>query len=146
MTSCDTNILYAALDSRSVHHDRARAFLDGMRNAADFAICELVLVELYGLLRNPAVSRTPCSAAEAAALVTRFRTHPRWQTLDYPGPQSGVMRDFWNRVAAPSFPYRRIYDLRLALTLRHGGIRAFATRNTKDFQGLGFDRVWDPLA
>lgn len=145
MTSCDTNILYAALNSSSALHDRARAFLQSMRDATDFAVCELVLLELYGLLRNPAVSRTPCSAAEAAALVTRFRSHPRWQVLDYPGPQAGLMQELWRRVADETFPYRRLYDLRLALTLRHGGVRAFATRKVKDFQDLGFETVWDPL-
>jgi len=146
VTSCDTNILYAALDNRSAVHGRARAFLQSMRNASDFAICELVLIELYGLLRNPVVTRKPCSAAEAAGLVARFRAHPHWQVLDYPGPQAGLMQELWKWAADSAFPYRRIYDLRLALTLRHSGVRAFATRNVKDFQGAGFETVWDPLA
>jgi len=146
MTSCDTNILYAALDSRSAVHEQARSFLQGMKNAQDFGICELVLIELYGLLRNPVVTRTPCSAAEAAALVARFRSHPRWQVLDYPGPKAGLMQELWTRAAEAAFPYRRIYDLRLALTLRHCGVRSFATRNVKDFQNASFEKVWDPLA
>lgn len=145
MISCDTNILYAALDSRSAFHEAARAFLHDQRDKQEFALCELVLIELYGLLRNPTVSRLPYSADEAVAAIARFRSHPRWQVLDYPGPQAGVMVEFWRRAADPRFPYRRIYDLRLALVLRHGGVTAFATRNVKDFEGLGFKRVWDPL-
>lgn len=145
MISCDTNILYAAIDSRSARHDVARQFLMSFQQRDDFALCELVLVELYGLLRNPAVSLVPCSAAEAAGVIETFRGHPRWQILDYPGPQSGVMSELWKVAGERSFAYRRIYDVRLALTLRHYGVTEFATRNKKDFQGFGFGKVWDPL-
>lgn len=50
------------------------------------------------------------------------------------------------RVARPRTPYRVLFDARLALTLRHHGVTELATCNTKDFQGYGFTRVWDPLA
>lgn len=146
MTSCDTNILFAALDAESVHHLRARAFLETQRDADDFGLCELVLMELYGLLRNPAVCKCPYPSDEAAKVIQRFRTHPQWVVLDYPGPQAGIMRSLWQSAASPSFPYKRIYDLRLALTLRYHGVREFATRNIKDFEDAGFLRVWDPLA
>ena len=39
-----------------------------------------------------------------------------------------------------------IYDIRLALTLRHYRVTHFATANAKHFQGFGFDKVWNPLA
>ena len=41
---------------------------------------------------------------------------------------------------------RRIYDARLALCLLAHGVREFATVNVKDFAGLGFRRVFNPLA
>ena len=91
MMSCDTNVLFAALDSDSVHHASAVAFLNGMRDSEQFGLCELILVELYGLLRNPTVSKRPQNGAEAARVIQRFRSHPRWLVLDYPGPQSDVM-------------------------------------------------------
>jgi toxin-antitoxin system PIN domain toxin len=146
MTSCDTNILFAALDSASARHHEAREFLLSFQTSDGFALCELVLVELYGLLRNPTVCRQPYGATEAAQIVQRLRSHPHWAVLDYPGPQAGLMKQLWSRSAEPSFPYRRIYDLRLALTLRHHGVTEFATRNVRDFQSVGFPRVWDPLA
>ena len=40
---------------------------------------------------------------------------------------------------------RRIIDVRLALTLHHAVVTEFATSNPKDFEGLGFQRVWNPL-
>jgi len=145
VTSCDTNILSAALDSESACHARAIAFLDGHRDSERFALCELVLVELYGLLRNPTVSKRPLSAGEAADVIRRFRSHPRWQRLDYPGAQADIMKRLWEMAARSVFPYRRIYDARLALTLRHHGVTEFATANVKDFQDVGFRRVWNPL-
>jgi len=38
-----------------------------------------------------------------------------------------------------------IHDTRSALTLLAHGVREFATANVKDFGGLGFKRVWNPL-
>ena len=44
-----------------------------------------------------------------------------------------------------NFARRRIYDTRLALSLIHSGVTEFATANPKDFAGLAFRRVWNPL-
>jgi len=41
--------------------------------------------------------------------------------------------------------FRRIIDTRLGLTLLHHGVSEFATTNKKDFAGLGFQRLWNPL-
>jgi toxin-antitoxin system PIN domain toxin len=146
MTSCDTNVLFAALDSESAHHESAVVFLNSMRDSERFGLCELVLVELYGLLRNPTVSKRPQSGGEAAHVIQRFRSHPRWLVLDYPGAEANVMNQLWELASNPAFPYRRIYDARLALTLRYHGVNEFATRNVKDFQGFGFKKLWNPLA
>jgi uncharacterized protein len=43
------------------------------------------------------------------------------------------------------FARRRIYDARLALSLRRQGIKEFATANVADFEDFGFERVWNPL-
>ena len=47
--------------------------------------------------------------------------------------------------ATPNFAFRRIIDVRLAATLRHFEVTQFATTNVKDFRGLGFSKVWNPL-
>ena len=145
MMSCDTNVLFAALDSTSLRNAAATDFLRRRTDSDQFGVCELILVELYGLLRNPTVSRQPYDAVEAAQVVQRFRSHPRWLLFDSPNPQAEIMKRLWVLAAAPAFPYRRIYDVRLALTLRHHGVTEFATCNVKDFQGFGFKKVWDAL-
>jgi len=145
MISCDTNILFVALEVSQPGHLTARRFLEAHQNDPEFALSELSLMELYVLLRNPATARRPLPAAEAVALVQRLRQNPRWDVLDYPGPSAGIMGELWQLASTADFARRRVFDARLALTLRHHGVTEFATNNLKDFQEFGFDRVWDPL-
>lgn len=145
MISVDTNVLLTAIEPSSAGHQAARAFLASLQGRDDVAISELVLVELYGLLRNPAIVARPAAASAAAGVCQTFRRHPRWRLLGFPRDSVRLHRELWERVAQPRFPRRRIYDLRLALSLRHQAVTELATVNVKDFAGLGFDRVWNPL-
>ena len=108
-------------------------------------MCELVLIELYVLLRNPAVLKNPLDAPDAAALVQTFRQHPGWTLMDYPGDTPSVMAEVWRFAAQPGVGRRVEFDARLALTLRHHGVTEFATRNQAHFTPFGFTRVWNPL-
>jgi predicted nucleic acid-binding protein len=104
-------------------------------------ICDYVLLELYNLLRNPAVMQEPIPAAKAVAIVTRYLKFPAVMRAE----NAPIMDEVWKIAARPSIARRRVFDLRLGLTLRHHGVTHFATANTKDFKGLGFERVWNPL-
>ena len=55
------------------------------------------------------------------------------------------MMPFGQKARAKDFAFRRLYDARSALTLVTQGVTEFATVNVKDFVGLGFQRVWNPL-
>jgi predicted nucleic acid-binding protein len=81
MLSIDTNILLPAVDSGDTDHLAAAAFLRSMQGRDDVVISEFILLELYGLLRNPAVMGSPLSAVSAAAVCEAFRAHPRWQLV-----------------------------------------------------------------
>ena len=142
MIAPDTNLLFAWLNRGHTAHAPAAAWFDSHQGNAEFALCELCLVELYGLLRNDVLLTRPMSAAAAVETIQRLRHHPQWELIDYPG---GLMESVWPHAAAPQFARRRIYDARLALTLRHHGVTEFATANVKDFEGFGFTRVWNPL-
>lgn len=141
MLSVDTNILVYALDEESASHKAARAFLDEHATDPQMAISELVLTELYLHLRNPAVFRRPCEPQEAVSICGQFRSAPHWRLIEC----ANVMDDVWPMAAEKGFARRRIIHARLALTLRHHGVTEFATANTKDFSGFGFERVWNPL-
>lgn len=145
MIALDTNILLPAIETANPDHRRAAAFLGSLRAESDVAVSELVLIELYGLLRNPRVLSKPVTAIEAAAVCQSFRQHPRWQLLGLP-PDGRAFHDaLWSNLRDPRTPRRRIYDLRLGMSLVAQGITDFATVNLKDFQGIGFKKVWNPL-
>lgn len=147
MISFDTNLLLYSLNRDCAEYDGARSFFNSLPTVAGtVAISELVLVELYVLLRNPAVLRHPLDPADAASLIQAFRQHPTWVLLDHPGDRSGVMDEVWRLAAQPSIARRVVFDARLAFALKHHGVTQFATRNEIHFAGLGFDRVWNPLA
>ena len=82
MRSCDSNILLYSLNAGCPEHARAQEYLAEAALDRDFVACELVLLELYFLLRNPAVLRHPLSAAEAVAVVQQYRRNPRWAVID----------------------------------------------------------------
>lgn len=58
-------------------------------------ICELVLLELYVLLRNPAVLVKPLDSAAAVAVCTAFRRHPCWQVVGFPTDSRAFHDEFW---------------------------------------------------
>lgn len=145
MISIDTNILFPLVVENHPRHTQAAAFVDSLQTRSDVAISELVLLELYNLLRNPAVMTQPLSANAAVDVCEAFRQHPVWQTLGFP-PESRPFHDaFWPRLRQPGFARRRSFDWRLALSLLQQGVTEFATVNQKDFAGFGFEKVWSPI-
>jgi toxin-antitoxin system PIN domain toxin len=143
--SIDTNILFAAVEVSNASHEAAAAFLEGADARDDIALSELALLELYVLLRNPAVLVRPLDAPKAAAVCQAFRAHPRWQVLGLPNENRAFHDAFWPRLATKEFARRRAFDWRMALSLLQQGVDEFATINTRDFAGFGFRRVWNPL-
>lgn len=145
MISIDTNILLPAVEAKNADHVKAAAFLESLTARDDVAISELALVELYVLLRNPAVLSQPLTPADAVRVCEEFRRHPAWQIIGFPGDSRAFHDAYWPKLAAKGFARRRAYDYRLALTLIRQGVRDFATVNIGDFEGFGFRRVWNPL-
>ncbi|TDU66063.1 toxin-antitoxin system PIN domain toxin [Prosthecobacter fusiformis] len=141
MLSFDTNLAVHAANSASPFHAKAADFIKSLVTRKDVAICELVLVELYLKLRNEKIFSRPLSAEKAAAVCQSYRKNRAWLLIE----SAPVMDDVWQQAAGSQFAFRRIIDLRLALTLRHHGVTEFATANEKDFQNLGFSRIWNPL-
>lgn len=145
MISIDTNILFAAIDADHALHEEASAFVDSLRDRDDVAISEFMLLELYCLLRNPAVLVKPLSSSAAVDVCEAFRHHPNWQVIGFPPDSRSFHDQFWPRLRGKDFARRRAFDWRSGLTLIQQGVTEFATVNLKDFQGFGFTRVWNPL-
>jgi predicted nucleic acid-binding protein len=143
MTSIDTNILLYSLNPNSIWHEAAVSFLRQNLGIASvrIAITDYVLVELYVLLRNPVVMAKALTAKAARDLVISYWDAPNVSRIE----NANVMDEVWNLAGGRDFSRRRISDARLALTLRQCGVTHFATANVKDFEGWGFDKVWNPL-
>jgi len=146
VTSIDTNLLLYSYCEASPHHARANAFLASLSEQEDVGLSEFVLSEFYLHLRNPAVLDKPLSPAEAVAVIQSYRKHPRWQVIGFPPRSRDIHSALWQQAATANFSRRRIYDVRTALCLRAFGVTKFATANVKDFEGLGFAKVWNPVA
>jgi len=141
MISIDTNILLYAQNIDCREHSAAYNFILECSQKEEIILCELVLVELYILLRNPAVLKKPLSSTQAVEICHRYRQNPKWRLIE----NAPIMDSVWEKASASRFPRRRIFDLRIALTLQYHGVTDLATANTKDFQHLGLKRVWNPL-
>jgi predicted nucleic acid-binding protein len=146
MLSIDANLLSFCYSEASPQHAKARQFIESLSGNDKVALSEFVLAELYLLLRNPAVLNKPLAAPDAVAVIQTFRRHPCWKVLGFPPTSRELHADLWKRVAAPGIARRRIYDTRTALALQAFGVTEFATAHVKDFEGLGFAKVWNPIA
>lgn len=67
MIGIDTNILIYARVADAPLHARAVSFLGSLHDDPGVVIAELVLVEFYMALRNPAILTPPLDAPAAAA-------------------------------------------------------------------------------
>jgi toxin-antitoxin system PIN domain toxin len=146
MISIDTNILFYALNQASPSHEAAYDWLNSLHHNEDVAISEFILAELYGLLRNASVLKRPLSAEEAVEVVLTYRRHPRWRLIGFPVESRPLHDDLWQKARQKDFAFRRLYDARSALTMVAQGVTEFATVNVKDYERMGFSRVWNPLA
>lgn len=146
MLSIDANLLLYCFSESAPQHGAARRFIEATSAREDVALSEFILSEFYLLLRNPAVLPSPLTAPEAVAVVQSYRRHPRWKVLGFPPASREIHAALWEHAATPGVARRRIYDTRSALCLLAFGVTEFATANVKDFEGIGFERVWNPLA
>ncbi|MGI8603188.1 MAG: TA system VapC family ribonuclease toxin [Verrucomicrobiales bacterium] len=146
MLSIDTNILLHAFNEDSPSHKAAYGWLTSIQRDENVAISEFILAELYRLIRNPAVLKHPLDADEAVDVIQTYRRHPRWRLIGFPVESRLLHNALWEKARTKDFAFRRLYDARSALTMAAQGVTEFATANVKDFQSLGFRRVWNPIA
>ena len=143
MLSADTNLFIYAADPDSPYQEEALRFFDeAAASGEEFVLCELVMIEIYMQLRNPATLRKPYSPQEAADYCRSLLKETGWRHIDY---DPALSPKLWKWAATAQSGIREIIDARLALTLRHHGVTRFATANVKHFQNFGFSEVWNPL-
>ncbi len=144
MTSVDANVLLAAILPCQPLHSLARQCFESLLANGNVILAEQTLMETYGLLRNPVIQENPLTAPEAVSAIQAIRGNPRLIVVDVPQDRS-IMDETWRIAAQSGFARRRIYDVRLARTLRHWGVDTFYTRNVGDFQDAGFAQLVNPF-
>lgn len=144
MIAFDANVLYASLVRVEDTYEKARRLMHELSKRDDVVIAEQTLVETYGLLRNPIITKPPMTGLEAVNTLDRLRTNPHWKVVDVPSDTS-VMRRVWRLASGKGFARRRIHDLRLAETLRYWKVDTFYTRNVRDFEDVGFEKLINPF-
>ena len=142
MKSFDTNVALYGINADCPEHEPCRRILERARTEeGGWIVADQVWLELYRLLRNPAVLSRPLDARRAADAVAWYRSrtglHCAWD------PE--LMPRLHERWRDADFPARRSFDLVLALTLAANGVTEFYTRNSADFDSLGLFAVMDPL-
>jgi len=143
MLTADTNLFIHAADPDSPLHKKAQLFFSEINSIdEEFVVCELVLIELYMQLRNPAIFMKPYSAQEASAYCLAMKQNPDWRCIDYDSKISGKL---WQWASETKAGFRQIIDARLAFTLKHHGVTKLATANVKDFKVFGFEKLRNPL-
>lgn len=140
--SADTNIFIHYHDTQSRWHARAVSYMHSIKDDASFRVSSYMLVELYSQLRNQALFQRPFDAKQAVDICLIYKNNPKWAYVDY---QDKIDDDLWAFASRDDFARRRVFDARMAIGLMRGGVKEFATANVKDFKGLGFERVWNPL-
>lgn len=142
MTSFDTNIVVHAANVDSPLHGEAVAYLEEKGRQRGVVICELMLVEVFLKLCNRKIFERPMNSRQAGEYCQALRNNRNWMLVE----SAPVMPEVWSWTTRRAFAFRRVIDIRLGLTLRHYGVTDFATTNTRDFGGMGFRKVWNPLA
>ena len=142
--SIDTNLFIYAADPDSPNYEASRRFFDSLEyeSSTQVCICGLVLTKVYMQLRNPAIFKTPYSNIEAVEFCQVLKSNPEWTYIDYSPEIFDKLLEF---EYSNNRSFRKAIDTRIALTLRHHHVTHFATVNIKDFEGFGFDKVWNPL-
>jgi len=129
------------MNEDAAEYERTNAFLAANLRNKNFAVSELVFLELYVSLRNPAIFPRPLSAAKAAGVIQALRSNPHWKILN---SRSDTWDQVWSVASQTDFPRHAIFDPRLAYSLAADGVTQFATRNLRDFHRFNTFEVFDP--
>jgi predicted nucleic acid-binding protein len=136
LSSLDTHILVYAADEDAVEHPKASALMErALREPSRWMVAEQVLWEFYKALRNPRVVTRPLSAEQSARRIRFLREESGFLRCCY---ELNQWREVMQTLARPRTPFQRTHDVVLGVTLRAHGVERFYTRNTGDFQKVGF--------
>ena len=78
-------------------------------------------------------------------MIRAYRPQPNWKRYGFPKNSRRLHDELWNLASTPGLARQRLFDARPAYCLLHQGVSHLATFNVEDYEGLGFERVDNPL-
>ena len=119
MQSPDVNVLVCAFRANAAHHDRCRAWLDGVTSGREqVGVSELVLSGVLRILTHPRIFSPPVPVESATAFIDALLAQHAFIPLR-PGP--GHWRIFRSLVSAYQPTGNRVPDAyHAALAIEHG--------------------------
>ena len=143
MNSLDTNILIYAVNADCPEHSRAAEIYQSMLDVPEeWILSDQILFEFYRALRNSRILERPLGHQQALDQITFLREksgvqHCAYETAFWPE----LYRDNSNENPMLAHTFDRVR----AATLKQNGVTCFYPRNTKDFTGVGFERLINPI-
>lgn len=143
MNSIDTNILFYALNTDCPESEPAFEIIEkGLKDPENWIISDQVYMELYKLIQNPSVLEHPLSRKEAFDIIHYYRNESGWLCCSY---DVRYWQDMVPYLQSTDYSSAKIFDLRLAATLKNNDVKKLYTRNTKDFSLFPWLEAVDPL-
>lgn len=142
MKIIDANLLVYAFDMDSLHHVRAKEWLEGVYREDDLVgLPRFVLLAFIRIATNPRILNTPAKVEDALDIVERLSSHPKSLMVECGPNHWTLFRDLVMRagVFGPS-----ISDAFLAtLALEHGATLCSCDEGFRRYAGLLFN---NPMA
>lgn len=140
--SIDTNILLYASDEESLHHEKAKRFIEGRGDDPDL-LC-LTWGTLMGYQRiatHPSIFRNPLNAQQAWGNVESLLALPRCRVIQ---EQEGFDNGYAELSRQLAVKGNLVPDAHLAVILRQHGVSRIYTADS-DFRKFEFLEVINPL-
>lgn len=136
MIAIDTNILIAALVKSQGEHERVRRWLDGV--SAPLTTTQTNIAESLRLLTHPRVFPRPLALKMAVAVIGNFFSAQNILVLEESATWWQELPELL--VEYPGLKGNEIFDARIALCLRHNGVREICTFDA-DFAKYPFLKI-----
>jgi len=144
-SAVDTNLLLYAHNSSVSQHSAAREFVESRVLAVgeeEFVVCHQTLCELFAALTNASLLPNPLSTEQAWDVCRIYMDHPLIQKIAY---EPAILKVIESLLRDHPKRGNRLFDLKLAATLRYHGVKRLYTCNLKHFDGYDFLEVENPL-
>ena len=140
--SIDTNILLYASDQESLHHEKAKRFMEHRGDDLDLLCLTWgVLMGYQRIVTHPSIFRNPMTPQQAWGNVESLIALPRCRVI---GEQEDFAEGFAQVTRSLAVRGNIVPDAHLAVILRQNGVSRIYTADA-DFRKFEFLEVMNPL-